>query len=450
MAPAAQAAVLELGCGDGANALSIGQTLPGARVLGLDAAPSAIARGNDLARGAGLDNVELRAADIEDLPTDLGTFDYIVAHGVYSWIPPRVRVALLAAVRRHLAPSGIAFVSYNAYPGSYLRDMARDILRFHLHGVTDPQERLRGAQELMAAVVSVGEPSPYSRVLREHLERMLTYADGLLVHDDLAEISTPFYLHEFVEHAEVHGLAFLADADLAESQLRDVPEPAVELMAALPDDVVVREQYLDFFKNRMFHRTLLCHGNVPVQRALNLSAVTAAAISSPAEAQDGNTFTTPDNFTMTTSEPHVAAAMHTLIAAWPGSLDYATLLAGAIEAAGEGVDPLAVDARLREVLIEAYLARIVHLDSCPAPVVAAPGERPVASALARAQIAAGSTNVTTLLDSTARLEGELDGPLLTLLDGTRDRAALAAALPTLEMPIDDALQALAKVGLLSA
>ena len=102
------------------------------------------------------------------------------------------------------------------------------------------------------------------------------------------------------------------------------------------------------------------------------------------------------------------------------------------------------------MLIEAYLARIVHLDSCPAPVVAAPGERPVASALARAQIAAGSTNVTTLLNSTARLEGELDGPLLALLDGTRDRAALAAALPTLEMPIDDALQALASVGLLTA
>ncbi len=117
----------------------------------------------------------------------------------------------------------------------------------------------------MQTIVAIEEPFPYAQVLRQHMERMLSYSDALLFHDDLAEISTPFYFHEFVEHAAHHKLAFLAEADLFESQMRDVPDSAGRLMAGLPDDVVVREQYLDFFKNRMFRQTLLCHDQAPGQ-----------------------------------------------------------------------------------------------------------------------------------------------------------------------------------------
>ena len=96
--------MLELGCGDGANVLSIAQSLPGARVVGVDAAGGAISRGSELARAAGIENLDLRVGDLERLDDGLGTFDYVIAHGVYSWIPPRARGALLAGCRRHLAP----------------------------------------------------------------------------------------------------------------------------------------------------------------------------------------------------------------------------------------------------------------------------------------------------------------------------------------------------------
>ena len=143
--------MLELGCGDGANSLAIAQTLPRATVVGVDASASAIARGQALAAAAGLGNVELRTGDfgaVESLAR-LGPVDYVIAHGVYSWIAPAARGALLELTRRVLARQGIAFVSYNAYPGSYLRDMARDILAYHLQGVRAPAERLARAQHLM-------------------------------------------------------------------------------------------------------------------------------------------------------------------------------------------------------------------------------------------------------------------------------------------------------------
>lgn len=469
-APAATCRVLELGCGDGGNALSIAQTLPGASVVGIDAAGAAVARGAALARAAGLEHAELRAGDFESLDAgSLGAVDYVIAHGVYSWIPPAARVALLACVRRVLAPHGIAFVSFNAYPGSYLRDMARDMLRWHLRDVTDPAARLAGAHELMETIVAIEEPTPYARVLREHMERMLRASDALLFHDDLAEISTPFYLHEVVEHAAAHGLRFLAEAELAESLMREVPASAERLMAGAADDVVVREQYLDFFKNRMFRQTLLCHGEVPQQQVLDERVLERLWLSSAAQAVDGagaggaagegepreETFATQDGYTMTTSEPHVRAAMHALAAAWPAALPFADAAVAARAAAGDDVPGDVVDARLRDVLLQAHLARVVGLAGAPPPVAAGgasgAGERPRASALARAQLAAGAEIVSSLLHANVKLDEPLDRALLPLLDGTRDRAALrAAAGDPAAADLDAALERLGALGLLHA
>ncbi|HEY7831805.1 MAG TPA: class I SAM-dependent methyltransferase [Solirubrobacteraceae bacterium] len=452
-AAAAESSVLELGCGDGGNLLSLAQALPGARFVGIDAAGTAVERGNRLAREGGLGNVELLCMDLEELPegdqlgvaegAGLGVagggFDYVLSHGVYSWIPPRVRVALLAGVRRHLAPMGVAYVSYNAYPGSYLRDMARDVLGYHVRDISDPERKLRAAQELMQTIVAIEEPSPYAQVLREHMGRMLRYTDALLFHDDLAEISTPFYFHEFVEHAEQHRLAFLSEANLFESQMREVPDSAERLMAGLPNDVVVREQYLDFFKNRMFRQTLLCHADAPICRELDDTQVEGFAVYSAARGgeQDG-VFETPEGYTMTSSEPLVLAAMGALQEAWPRALSFGELLERGVAAMeGAAVDELAegevaedevphelVRARLRVVLLEAYLAQIVMLQGCAPPLVNRAGERPRASPLARAQGAAGLPAVSSLLHANVRLEGELEQRVLALLDGERDRAGV--------------------------
>jgi methyltransferase-like protein/ubiquinone/menaquinone biosynthesis C-methylase UbiE len=496
--PAEQSRVLELGCGDGGNLLSLAQALPGARLVGIDAAASAVERGNRLARAAGLQNVELRCMDLEELPEagdlgEAGSFDYILSHGVYSWIPPRVRVALLAGVRRYLAPMGVAYVSYNAYPGSYLRDMARDILGYHVREIEDPQRKLSAAQELMQTIVAIEEPSPYAQVLREHMERMLRYSTALLFHDDLAEISTPFYFHEFVEHASSHSLAFLAEADLFESQMRDVPESAGLLMSELPDDVVVREQYLDFFKNRMFRQTLVCHAQAPASRALDDREIERLWISSAARPQEGEsdlgegdgraggetdsggdamsrsepavqrmdgeseppvqpveeTYVCPEGYSVTTSEPLVQAAMRALGEVWPRALDFPTLLERAFQAAGREAQRELVQARLRAVLLQAYLARIVILQGCAPPVADRAAARPLASPFARAQFAAGLPAISSLLHANVRLEGELEPRLLLLLDGTRDMEALTRELSIPAERVEVALRRFASIGLLA-
>jgi SAM-dependent methyltransferase len=468
-APAGACRVLEVGCGDGGNVLSMAQTLPGSTFTGIDLAAGGIARGNELAAAAGLDNVALRAEDIERLPADLGPFDYIVAHGVYSWIPPRARGALLQCCGERLAPHGVAYVSYNAYPGSYLRDMTRDILLYHLRDVEGADARLASVHELLETMTAIPEPSPFARVLREQMQRMLSFSDALLFHDDIAEISTPFYFHEFMEHAAGHGLRFLSEADLSESQMRDMPDSAATLMARLPADVVVHEQYMDFFKNRMFRQTLLCHAEAPAHRELHdeeLERLAIASAARPQEREPGSesedpleeTFAVPDGVTMTTSEPHVRAALHALAEAWPAALDFPMLVERALEAAQA---PLSVDSetppsdaqvadRLRAVMLEAYVAGAVQLLSVAPPVAARPGERPLASALARAQCAAGAEVVSSLLHANVHLEGDLERLLLGLLDGTRDRRALAQAIGLGVDEVRAGLEHLAQLGVLEA
>ena len=469
--------MLELGCGDGANVLSMAQTLPGSSFVGIDASAAAIERGGEIAAAAGLANVALRAAALQELPEDLGGFDYVVSHGVYSWISPPARGALLQCCRQRLGAQGIAYVSYNAYPGSHLRDMTREILRYHVRDVADPQERLAQAQKLMQTIVAIDEPSLYARALREQMERMLNYSDALLFHDDLAEISTPFYFHEFVEHAAAHGLRFLAEADLSESRMEGVPASAGELFEAIADDPLAREQYMDFFKNRTFRRTLLCHAGTPVQRALEDVHVERFAISSsarpaadqPAEedrpavqnqsVQDQpapedrdagqETFVTPEGASASTSEPLVLAALHELAGCWPAALPFPELLERSLSAA-ENVGVEIAAARLRAILLEAYVARVVQMCSTPPLLSPSAGERPCASPLARAQCAAGLPAVSSLLHVNARLEGELEPRLLVLLDGTRDRRALARELASTTEQVERGLVRFASLGLLQS
>ena len=223
--------------------------LPGSAFCGVDLSRGAIARARELATALGLDNLDLRHADLAALPP-LGTFDYVVAHGVYSWVAPAERDALLAACRSHLAPHGVAYVSYDVLPGGHLREITRQMLRWHLREVSDPEEGIAQARALLAAIA---EARPEGDEMRLVAERALQQGDPALFHDELAPHHEAVLFADFAAHAARHGLRFLAEADVFEMDASPLPE---ELRAG---DELEREQYLDFFKGRMFRQTLLCH-----------------------------------------------------------------------------------------------------------------------------------------------------------------------------------------------
>ena len=413
--------LLEIGCGDGGNLVPMAYGLPGARFTGIDLAGTAIAQAEELARTLGLENVTLRQSDLTAID-DLGRFDYVVCHGVYSWVEPHVRDALLAACRAHLAADGVAYVSYDVFPGGHMREVTRQMLRWHLRDVDDPAERIAQARALLTAVSEAGQPQA---------EWALGQSDPALFHDELAEHHEAVLFTDFVDHAARHGLHFLAEADVFEMQAGGLPP-------GLGDDPIIREQYLDFFKGRMFRQTLLCHAGSE-RREPSPELVRGLLVATPArpvgDIGPGRVeFRGPGGSTLTTDHNGVKAALGRLGEAWPRALPVAEL---------------ADDEAVRDALLRAYTANLVQLHVWAPALPADVAERPVASALARVQAARG-TRVTNLWHATVEVPDDLGRRLITLLDGTRDRAGLLDELQRPAGELERSLEGLRRIALLEA
>ncbi len=258
--------VLELGCATGGNLIPMALEMPGASLLGIELSATQAEAGQAAIASLGLTNVRIEQGDILSLPDDLGEFDYIVAHGVYSWVPGPVRDALLAACRRHLAPNGIAYLSYNTKPGWRLQAAVRDLLLFHAGGIEDGEQRIAQSMAMIDFMCrSVPDLIKPYRSLFESLARRLDTPDdrtARLFHDLIAEVNHPVYFEEFAAHAAGHGLRYLAEADEARMGTVRLPPDLLERIDALDGDPLRREQYLDFVCNRSFRQSLLCHAGV--------------------------------------------------------------------------------------------------------------------------------------------------------------------------------------------
>src|SRR5262245_57118876 len=78
--------VLELGCASGGNLLPMAFNLPRAEFVGIDLSQRQIERGRETIAAVGIPNARLEHASILDISRDWGTFDYIICHGVFSWV----------------------------------------------------------------------------------------------------------------------------------------------------------------------------------------------------------------------------------------------------------------------------------------------------------------------------------------------------------------------------
>ena len=216
-APVERCRVLELACGDGLNLIAMAYGLPGSRFVGLDLAADPIARGAAMIEKLGLKNVTLQARDVTALdPTELGEFDYIIAHGFYSWAPAPVREKIMEICGRHLSAEGVAYISYNAYPGNHIRDITRGMMRYHAAHFPDPVEQIGQARGLLKLIAGAGEPDAlYRQIVAFEEERVRELSNGHLRHDDLNPHNQPFYFHEFMAAALAHAPSNLTTKRLA-------------------------------------------------------------------------------------------------------------------------------------------------------------------------------------------------------------------------------------------
>jgi SAM-dependent methyltransferase len=393
---------------------------PGLRAVGVDLAPGPIAEGRAAAAAIGLRSLELRQGDVREL-TDgrLGEFDYIVAHGVYGWMPADANDALLATVNASLAPGGIAYVSYNVQPGGYFRRMLRDAGLWHARKMATARERAEKAQELYQFLAQrrATPDDTYGALLERELPPL---ADGplyRLVHDDLAESWEPVWFAEFADHAAGHGLQYVGEADLFYLRSAALPGSVESEVWGLADgDRTAYETYVDLLTARHFRRSVLCRvgAEVTVTPAPERTERLHWAARPNAEAPEVGLL--PAVFTR-------------LDRSRPRSMSF-----------GELRDSLQAEpGALAEALLDGVRCECLLPHAGPVQAAAEPGSRPTASRLARWQAARG-VDLTSLVYTTVRMEEPAARRLITLLDGTRDRDAIRAALRAdvgVELTVDD-------------
>lgn len=259
------ARVLELGATYGGNIISQALFNPDATFVGIELSQEQVEKGNEVISNAGLTNVSLIQSDIASIGSEIGTFDYIIAHGVYSWVDDGVKDALLRLIDEHLAEDGIAYISYNTYPGWHTMEEVRQLMMFSnrdkaqfnhkekvLHGKTIGS--IVGSQILKYDNLKERN-SKFLGALRSVMQKDEYYVG----HDHLEPNNDPVYFYQFNDHLEAHNLAYLCDADLTLSMVRSFDADIADTLDKLAlNDHVAQEQYLDFILDTTFRKSIIC------------------------------------------------------------------------------------------------------------------------------------------------------------------------------------------------
>ncbi|MGE4592457.1 methyltransferase regulatory domain-containing protein [Alcaligenes sp.] len=259
--PLQNARVLELGCAAGGNLIPFAILYPQAQIVGVDLSSVQINQGQDLLKHMGIENVQLHAISISDITPEFGQFDYIIVHGVFSWVPPEVRQDILRVCRENLSPEGLAYISYNTYPGWKAGEIVRDAMLLHSHFVGDEQkvESARAMLTLLSDGLAVGNSLRPS--LLNAVQQLRSHTDYYIAHEYLETFNSPCYFVEFADIVSQAGLTHVGDAEprVECSQVFGLNVQLNHSLIAFGQNRLMRQQYLDFAVGRNFRKSMVVH-----------------------------------------------------------------------------------------------------------------------------------------------------------------------------------------------
>lgn len=405
--------VLEVGCGDGHHLLAAAGYLPGARFVGFDLAGEAIRRGQAFASAAGIDNVTLERGDLGELTgTEHGAFDYVTAHGVYSWVPSALQPKVLSVLKASLAPNGVAFVSFNALPGWHLQAALRRLMVAHaVEG--SPAERVARALAVVDGLATLADGPGFAGILGRHAQGYRAHVDAALppgapfsryvFHDLLAEENNPVDLLTFAKDAAAAGLAILAELPL--QPLGEGTSPRAESLA----------RHLAR-KGTPFLQVALVHDHVEAPPAPSGHHVAGLHLVSRVSRAEGG-YCLDEGAVLRRAAPALERLLATAAASPAASVPLGAYV-------GE-------DQALAGDLLRALEAGVVRLvaEAPPAPTTlpAEPRVSPHTREQARRTTLRGGPGVVVTADHEGLRVGPEDAKLLALLDGSRNAGALADA-----------------------
>lgn len=263
-APVETARVLEIGCSFGGNLLPFAIQHPRSYSIGIDLSEQQINMGKKMMQEIGVDNIQLICADISKVNFENIQFDYIICHGVFSWVPQFVQEAILNVIKNYLSPNGVAFISYNTYPGWHHFDAAKHLMQFGSNPQLDRLTRTDQAFELLKYTNNILKKisSPRNQAIDNIFTKILASEKYYVSHEYFEEYNTPLYFSQFIEKIRQYKLAYINDSDII-----DFWRHYSILEKQEYDDIYHYfdynskkiEQYFDFLSNRTFRCSIITH-----------------------------------------------------------------------------------------------------------------------------------------------------------------------------------------------
>ena len=435
-----RARVLELGCSGGGNLIPLAARYPSASFLGVDLSERQVASGKETISALGLKNIDLRHADIAAIKPGKVKFDYIICHGVFSWVPADVQDAIFRVIQENLAAQGVAYVSYNTYPGWKMREVIRDAMIFHAGSLTDPKQKLDQARAMINFTQEVSdERTAFGKMLREEAAIIGTAPDYYLFHDHLEADNRPCYFREFIDRAQSNRLGYLGESSIADMAPQRFGEKVYGVLQQLSGgNILATEQYMDFFRNRTFRQTLLVHADTmkAVKRNLSPDLLRGFALSGalrptrPFAPETGEEVEFRDlaGRSVKVVVPLFKAMLLSFFEAYPGSLDYETLVAGVWGKLEGKINLTDTDfLSMGELLLRLMLDGLVRLHVEPTLAPGRTRNQPLAFPPARLAAVSGALTFTNVRHESIGLN-QMDARLLALMDGQNSREQLVEKL----------------------
>ena len=260
-----KARVLELGSSFGGNIITQALYNPESEFIGIDLTAEQVKEGNEVIEKIGLRNIKLLEKNILEINEDFGKFDYIIVHGVFSWVPDIVKEKIVKICNENLTEEGIAYISYNTYPGWKEPDKVREMMiyankYFPDFSLGDKTQRGKAFISIVAdQMKSYTDIAEKKGDFIKQIEEILKMQDYYVGHEYLEVFNNPMYLHEFVDLMRKENLEYISDVALRLSIASIYNQSTVEKLQQLSQgDHVIKEQCLDYILDTKFRRSLIC------------------------------------------------------------------------------------------------------------------------------------------------------------------------------------------------
>ncbi|MDE1463515.1 methyltransferase regulatory domain-containing protein [Spartinivicinus poritis] len=445
-----QCRVLEIGCAMGGNLIPMAMNYPDSEFIGIDISKNQIDIATNQAASLRLNNIKLLNVSIEQVDEHFGQFDFIICHGVFSWVPAQVQQKILEVCKKHLSEFGIAYISYNVHPGWHIKNIVKDLMRLRTQksSLENKVKDAKAIVELYAKYAVDNASYPFKNIFEQQLEHLNNVPDHYILHEHLADFNIPYYFYDFMTLAKRHQLTYLCDASFSDNFISNLPEDHQQQILDYSEDRVMVEQYYDFTVARTFRSSLLVHDQhlinpiVETQRIRLLSLVSDLKLK---EKQFNLTDKSDVQFIsrskvspeLTASIPITKAALRSLEESWPCSLSFNELFQQSYQKLGLSIDEQQSDILEKDIqqlcddIITAFQASSLRLFRVNPPLcVNQVSDKPLVSPLISQQLRDNQEVFTTQHHETLSLDNNLKY-FIPYLNGTHTQSELASTVDKL-------------------